>query len=423
MLAALLLTSLGATLSLQEAVEHARAHHPQLRQAEGDRQEAVAGAEVARAALFPQVTATAAYQRTTGNYVIKPGTALPAGGAPTPSGESFNFFAAGVTASVLVFDFGATYQGAQAAREQAEAQKELALLSREDVTLGAHTAYFTASATKALVAVARETFENQEKHVSQVRGFVKAGSRPAIDLAAVRADKATAEVQLINAENAYAIAKAQLAQAMGESGSARFEVGDDRLPPVKGEDGDEERLVAEAVKSRPAMLALERQLEAQRYLVGAARAAYGPQIGASSTLTAAGTQPSQLTPNWNVLVTLTAPLFQGFATSARVDQLAGALNSLLAKKDALRQQTEVEVETALLRVRAAKASGTAARDALANARERFNLAEGRYQAGVGNVIELGDAQLGLKNAAAQVVQADFGLSTARALLLWALGRD
>jgi len=38
------------------------------------------------------------------------------------------------------------------------------------------------------------------------------------------------------------------------------------------------------------------------------------------------------------------------------------------------------------------------------------------------VIELGDAQIAAANAAAQVVQTDFQLATARAQLLWALGR-
>jgi outer membrane protein len=50
------------------------------------------------------------------------------------------------------------------------------------------------------------------------------------------------------------------------------------------------------------------------------------------------------------------------------------------------------------------------------------LAEGRYDAGVGNVIELGDAQVALTSAEVQAVQADYNISSARAQLLNALGR-
>ena len=56
------------------------------------------------------------------------------------------------------------------------------------------------------------------------------------------------------------------------------------------------------------------------------------------------------------------------------------------------------------------------------AQQRLELAEGRYRTGVGSAIELGDAQIAVTNAAAQVVQADYRLSTARAQLLRALGR-
>ncbi|HEX8910509.1 MAG TPA: TolC family protein, partial [Anaeromyxobacteraceae bacterium] len=92
-----------------------------------------------------------------------------------------------------------------------------------------------------------------------------------------------------------------------------------------------------------------------------------------------------------------------------------------AQLDSARQQVRLDVEQARLAVRAAKGSLAAAGVALQNARERLRLAEGRYQAGSGNAIELGDAQVALTTAAAQQVQSEQSLSTARAQLLRALG--
>jgi len=73
-------------------------------------------------------------------------------------------------------------------------------------------------------------------------------------------------------------------------------------------------------------------------------------------------------------------------------------------------------------VRANKEAVLAADEAVTNAKERLRLAEGRYQAGVGSIIELGDAQVAATTAQAQKVQADYNVSTARAQLLNALGR-
>ena len=85
-------------------------------------------------------------------------------------------------------------------------------------------------------------------------------------------------------------------------------------------------------------------------------------------------------------------------------------------------QIRFQVQQYVLSVRAAKASIDAANEALVNAREQLRLAEGQYDAGVGNIILLSDAQVAATAAAAQVVQTDFNLSTARAQLLAALGK-
>ncbi|MCB9673139.1 MAG: TolC family protein, partial [Alphaproteobacteria bacterium] len=93
-----------------------------------------------------------------------------------------------------------------------------------------------------------------------------------------------------------------------------------------------------------------------------------------------------------------------------------------AQLDALKLDVRVEVERARLGVLAAKAALEAAADATDAARARLRLAEGRYETGVGNIIELSDAQVALTTAEAQAIQAEYNLATARATLMKALGR-
>ena len=95
----------------------------------------------------------------------------------------------------------------------------------------------------------------------------------------------------------------------------------------------------------------------------------------------------------------------------------------MAQLDLQRQQVRADVDGARLAVRAGRESLGATQEALLNARERLRLAEERYQVGVGSAIELGDAQVALTQAAAQAVQADNRLATARAQLLRAVGRQ
>jgi len=94
---------------------------------------------------------------------------------------------------------------------------------------------------------------------------------------------------------------------------------------------------------------------------------------------------------------------------------------LSAQAEAVRLQISVDVEQARLAVRAAKSSIDGAEEALTGAREQLRLAEARYQTGQGSVIELADAQVAYTTAEAQEVSARYGLASARAQLLAALG--
>jgi len=126
--------------------------------------------------------------------------------------------------------------------------------------------------------------------------------------------------------------------------------------------------------------------------------------------------------NWTGGVSLSWNLFQRMLTPAQVREQEAAIHSLEAQRDALRLQVRLDVVQARLAVRAAKASLGAANEALINADSQLRLAEGRFQTGVGSIIELGDSQVARTNAAAQKVQAEYNVSSARAQLLKALGR-
>jgi len=323
----------------------------------------------------------------------------------------------------LLWDFGQTYGRYKAARSLTEAQEnnERAVSLQIDNTVRA--AFFLARANRALVTVANEAVVNFGKHLEQVQGFVEVGTRPEIDLAQARADLANARSQLIDAQNNYLIAKAQLNQAMGIIGPTDYEVADQSLLPIQGEESPIDALADEAMRARPEVIALQDQIRAQLQTVSAIKGAYGPAVGATAGATTGGTRVDDL--GWNVAfgLTLTWQIYQGGFTNAQVHEAEATAGQLAAQLDQLRQQVRFDIEQASLAVRAAKAVIEADRETVVNARDRLRLAEGRYETGVGSAIELGDAQVALTTAEAQTVQADDRLSTARAQLLRALGRQ
>jgi outer membrane protein len=412
------------TLTLDEAVRTARARHPDVRNASAQTEEARARVDQARAPLLPQLTGRAVYQRT--ELQNNNSGVVPVGGTGGTTGTisvGANLWQASVGVTQLVWDFGQTAGRVHAAEHTLSAQDASGRATLHQVVLGVRTFYFAARAGKALVQVAQETLQNQLRHLDQVVAFVQVGTRAEIDAVSQRTAVASARLALIRAENTYATARSQLNQAMGTPGATDFDVADDSLAPVAGEDGTLDAALQIAYAARPELRAFSEQRRSEEAIVASTRAQYWPSVSLSGTASEAGDALASL--GWGLAggVNLTWPLFQGGLTRAQVREAEWAEVAIDAQTESLRQSVRVEVESALLAVRGAKSEIDAAREALVNAREQLRLAEGRYQTGAGSILELGDAQVTVTQAAAQKVQADFDLATARAQLLHALGRD
>jgi len=428
--AALMLVLSARTVTLEDAERSAEEHLPQVLVAHANTEAGVARTEQARSPLLPQVKIDGAYDRTTGNHVQKPGR-------PTTlsnSWDAFNWWSGSATASLLLWDFGQALNRWHAAEARAVGLGDTEVATRLEALANARLAFFRARAQKALVVVAQETLANQQRHLDQIQGFVEAGTRPQIDLAQGRADVAESRVQLIGAQNGYVLGRASLNQAMGITGDTDYDVADQMLGPVPGEDGPVDTLIDEAVHARPDIASLSAQVRAQELTAKAARGGYFPTLSLVAGAADAGlylfgkTVPNQPFPplsygmTWNVFggLRLEWPVFQGFLTRGQVREADASLAGLRAQRDGLVQQVWVAVQQAAAAVRAAKEALVAAREVLTNANERLRLAEGRYEAGAGSVIELGDAQLQATRAAAQEVGAEYDLSNARAQLALAL---
>jgi outer membrane protein len=338
------------------------------------------------------------------------------------SWQTYDFFANGLSATQLIYDFGQTWQRKKAARAAADAQQDTERATQLTTDLAIRSAFYTARATRDAVGVARETLANQNKHVEQIQAFTEVGTRPEIDLLQARTDQANAEVSLINAQNDYATARALLNQTMGVEAPANYEVTGIASPPLPGEEKPLEALVDEALQARPDVAAKIAQLRAQDLTNKATEGRYGPRIAAGTGFTYNGRELDNLVWNWSGGFTLAWPIFEGGLVRASVREGEAQSSALRAEVDLTRQQARVEVDQARLTIIAGKAAIAAAERSLANAKARLDLAEIRYRTGVGNGIELSDAQLAATNAAFQLLQATLKLDTARAQLQKALGR-
>ena len=425
--------SAGPALSLAQAEQNALRYQPAVRQAEGQTEAAGGRVEEARAGYLPQVIGTGTYERTTANFVSRPGTlpnnimtinGMPITTMTAPSigwAPSYTLYSFGITGSQLIYDFNATTDRWRAAAANRDAAQWSERVARLQALLNVRRAYFTARAQRDLARVAEEAVANQQKHLDQIVEMVRAGMKSQIDLATQRTALANARVQAVTAENNYAADLALLNQAMGLPSESAFELTDTEMRAVPGEDDDERRMIDGAIKARPEVASADQQRRAQELVVSSDRGGFGPALSAIGSVTDVGTGWDRLTPNWFVGASLSWAILQGGLTMGQVHEAKGTLAALAAQADSVRLQVSIDVVQGRLAVRAAKSSIDGAEEALTNAREQLRLAEARYQTGQGSIIELADAQVAYTTAEAQDVSARYSLASARAQLLTAMG--
>jgi outer membrane protein len=194
------------------------------------------------------------------------------------------------------------------------------------------------------------------------------------------------------------------------------------LPPIPDEEAPAAQLLKVAAEQRPELRVLALQSNAQHLTARAAKGQYGPSITANAQFYEAGTDLSKLTWNWYAGASFNWPFYQGGLSRANLRQARANVASLAAQLELLRQQVLLQLEQGRAAVSAARATLVATQEVLDNAQARYGLADGRYEAGVGNIIELEDAQIALANAQFQYIQAEYNLAIARAQLLNGLGR-
>jgi len=272
-------------------------------------------------------------------------------------------------------------------------------------------------AAEALVEVALETVASDDKKLELAKGQYEVGQRPRYDVTQALVDLESAHITLIQAKNAVTIARINLEQAVGQDVSDATLVSPAPSPVANPE---AKGMLEVALKNRPDLKSDELQIVSQDEALTSAKSAFWPILSANGNLGWKGSD-FPLVHNWQVGVTLTWPFLNGGADLGRVETQRGVLDQAKATRDLLLLQIRADVEQGVASVVEARARREAARTLVLQAKENLELAQGRYQSGLGTIIDLSVAQTAATNAQAQEVKAIYDLATAWAQLEKATG--
>jgi outer membrane protein TolC len=232
-------------------------------------------------------------------------------------------------------------------------------------------------------------------------------------------DVSTAKLNLIKAENDFRIAVVNLNNTMGIPEAPEYTLSEDLSFEKYGITFEE--ALARAYENRPDMKSIVAKRQASEVSVDSAMTGYYPFLTGNASYNWAGGRPDQIDHGWSVGAVISVPIFSGFLTKYQVEEAKANLNVLRANEESLRQTVFLEVQQAYLILRAAEEAIPTAKLGVEQAQENLDIANGRYTAGVGNPIEVTDAEVSLASARLAHIQTLYADKVAQAGLEKAMG--
>jgi outer membrane protein TolC len=392
----------GRVLSVEDAVAIALETQPSIQARLGDYAAAAYRVDQAFAPLLPQITAS---------WTAARAQSVAATSGSSRTDPSWSTTTAGrISLSQILFDFGKSYASTEVARRLAEVALEDTELQRQLVTQTVKESFTNINFAQRLIRVNAQALQRAELNLRSARGFFEVGTRPRSDVTRAEVDVANARLDVIRARNAERLARVALATAMGLPATTPLAIEDNLIyQPVTM---DSVRLLEEALRQRPESRQAKLQADAAESRVRRAFRDFFPDVTGGGFY---GAQRTDLSEIWELNVGLSWSIFDGGNRIARYREAKANLDAAQARVKATELDVSREVEQAQNNVIESQERIQAAQVAVTSAEENFRLAQGRFDAGVGTILELTDAQLALtlaQNTEAQAL-ADYRIALAR----------
>ena len=394
----------GHALSLTEIVDAALCTNPQTREAWANARAQAATVGAAEAAYLPSLNLSASSGRARSNGTKADQRSLTA------------------SAGWLLFDFGGRSATLDNARQLLEAANATQDATVQSVFAAAVQAYYEVLATEAAQAAAGQSERSAQESLRAAEARYKAGAATVADKLQAQTAASQATLARIQAEGSTQAARGALANVLGLPANRPLQlVQAVDVPVPQNVLQDVDALIEQAKARRPDLKAAEAQALAARANVGIVRSTGLPTLSLGVSGTDQHTQGLPDNRGGSVGVTLSIPLFSGFNTVYKTRAAQAQAEAQAARTEQLRLQVALDVWNAAQALRTATQSLRSTADLMGSAEQSERVARGRYQAGVGSLLDLLTAQSALATARQQRVQSLYGWNVARVVLARAVG--
>lgn len=402
------------TLTESDAVRLALQHQPLLRAAQAEAGMAQARVSQAQAEARVQVSGNMLAAVSSMRNVL----AMPAMPQALLQSQARTSLDVNGMAMLPLYTGGRITATVQAARLSAAVSQQQVALTRTQIAYNARIRYTEWQQALALLTVTQDTLTAQTKNTQVTQQLFDVGKIPRFDLLQAQAAQASGQQRVTNALADVIAARALLAQALGMA-IETIPVS----PTSEASAASMQNSLETALASRPDLLAAQQSISAATATVAVRKANYQPQVYAVGMVDALLPADAGKSAGFTIGLVAGIPIFDGGRRKAEITEAEGTVAQAKANREVVELQVRAEVIGAEARVTAARQNIDTATAQVTAAQEAYTVAQARYAAGKGIIVELLNAQSALTEARENQVIAQAQYHGALATLYQAMGLD
>jgi outer membrane protein len=421
-------TPVKKQLSMQDAIQIAMVHNPELKTAQLEIDRSDARVLEAWGNAMPSLDVSGRFTRALKLpvFFLPDFSDLNSGRTvPIKIGSDYSLDAT-LTAQQILFN-GAVIVGVGAAKVYSDLAKELYESKRVETVAKVRKAYYTALLADKVAEMMRSSLKNAEDNFNNVLLMRKQGIVSEYDELRASVQVENLRPSVIQSENNFELAVDALRNAIGVDRDENYLM-TDSLKIILVEESVIESAEEMVLKSNPNLKAVERQIELNNAAVWAERSSYMPTIAAFGQYQYQAAKnefkfsTNDLISSSMVGLTVSMNLFQGLQTRARVEQAQVEQMKSEEQKVSLERNLKTGLHSIIGNMKQARKRVEAQEKTVETAERGYKIVSVRYLANAATQLEVNDAEVALTQAKVNRIQAIYDYLVASADLDQLLGR-
>jgi len=416
------------TVTLEEAVAIALARHPDVETARTAAEGLQGRIREVRAQALPEVDLFADATRSRDPSLLNASglDKFPEELRNALVPEPVNLYDYGVRVSQPVYTAGRVGTALRLASVEAEGALTDIDRAEQDLALEVVKAFYALLGTERYRTQVMETQEQRELHAEMARTRFENGVATEVDVLRSEVAVANGMPEVVRAENAIRQARAQLNYYLVRPVDFPTQVSGE-FQESQWEELDLEALMLDAERRRPDLLRMRIAEQSAATQLELAKAENRMSVDFNAAYGLVAREPrnllDRLYSRWNVGLSFTLPIFDGFQRSGMIWQATANQRTARLEREKAEQQVRLGIQQGLDELRATQETVAAARANIEQAERVLEMTQANYQFGAATTLDIVDAQTALSEARTNLLRGLHDYSVARANLLWTVGRE